>query len=145
MDPKIYYTLALALCEKTNDPASIRSSISRAYYAVFNLSFEVLNKIGISVLNNSNAHSEIIVKLKNSGNSEAQKFGVQIGDLHTKRLDADYFMRPLKTNIEDQKMAKVLVLNASKIISFLDRCTSEPLKSEIFNGIKEYEKKISPK
>lgn len=62
-----------------------------------------------------------------------------MGDLRTKRIQADY--RLSKTTIEDQKTAQAIVKQVEKMINILDTCCQGNQLSNIKAAIKQYEEK----
>ena len=50
---------------KNNNPAYLRSAVSRAYYAVYNTATEILRNLGFQVSQNANGHMDVIRKLSN--------------------------------------------------------------------------------
>lgn len=135
MDPREFHQLATDLVNNSS-PSYIRTAISRAYYATFNVSVDIFNSMGFSLSTGPAAHGEIQHLLNNSGNQEVTKVGSQLGDLRSKRIEADY--RFNRHGIESQKTAKALVVQAGNMISILDTHCSGPQRSNIIAALKEY-------
>jgi len=138
MDPREFQVLASELVGR-NRAADIRSAISRAYYAVFNVGAEILAELGFRVSKGANAHGEVRHRLSNSGDLDVVKVGSQLGDLQSRRIQADYQLK--QKDIENQKLAQAFVELAGKMIQTLDQCRSEPRRLQIINAIQEWESK----
>ena len=74
----------------------------------------------------------------NCGNSEVEKIGSQIGDLHSRRIEADYRLQ--RKTIENRKTAEALVKQAARMISILDTHCFGSDRPNIISTIKEYQK-----
>jgi len=136
MDPREFHILASKLVQDSS-PAHLRTAISRAYYATFNVSVEILKSMGIIISTGPAAHGQVQRFLNNCGNSEVTKVGSQIIDLHSKRIEADYRLH--KQSAENQKTAQAVVKQAFNMISALDSHCSGSERSNIVSTIKEYQ------
>jgi uncharacterized protein (UPF0332 family) len=81
-----YLKLANELA-KRNDEASLRSSISRAYYGVFCIARNIL---GYKNYKGKNVHQKVIDKLKQNGSEFPKKLGQYLDELRRARNKADY-------------------------------------------------------
>ena len=85
-----YLILAEELAERQDNEAALRSSVSRAYYAVFGTARKRLRDEGAHVLETGQAHIEVW----NTYASSDQRLRREIGEyghiLRRKRNDADY-------------------------------------------------------
>lgn len=138
MDPREFHILASELV-KGRRACEIRTAISRAYYAVFNVGVEILTGLGFRISEGPRGHGDVWNRLSNSGDSEVVKVGSQLTDLYTRRLHADYRLN--KKDIEDQKTARLLVELAHNMIRTLDECRSEPRRPQIIKAIQNWEAK----
>jgi hypothetical protein len=140
MDPREFQLLAseLVLRKRASD---IRTAISRAYYAVFNVGVEILTELGFKINEGPSGHGDVRNRLSNSGDTEAAKVGSQLNNLHTGRLHADYRLN--MTDVENQKTAEALVQLAGKMIRSLDECRSAPKRHQIIKAIQEWETKTN--
>ncbi|MBM4323153.1 MAG: hypothetical protein FJ115_06295 [Deltaproteobacteria bacterium] len=136
MDPREFHILASELVSR-NRAADLRTAISRAYYAVFNLGVGILVELGFQVREGTGGHGDVRHRLSNSGDSELVKVGSQLGELQSRRIQADY--RLTQKDIENQKMAEALVQLAGKMIRTLDECRSGPRRLEIIKAIQDWE------
>ena len=94
--------------------------------------------MGFPISTGSAGHGEIRHLFNNCGNSEVKKIGSQIGDLHSRRIEADYRLH--KKNIENRKTAEALVKQTARMISILDAHCFGSDRPNIISAIKEYQK-----
>ncbi len=120
--------------------ASLRSAISRAYYAMLNAAVQFLFQLGFRVAQGPGKHGEVHHRLFNSGVEQALKFSNMLDELRKRRNDADYNM--ITTEFQNQASCALWVANAELAIALLADCDKEPLRSQIRTGIREYERKI---
>jgi uncharacterized protein (UPF0332 family) len=93
-----------------SDEASLRSSISRAYYGAFGkIKIYCSSKFDIRTIGDS-LHQRVIQSLKESGDSDEFSLGNTLSQLRTSRNDADYDSH--KTISKPQVTS---VLNKSKL------------------------------
>src|ERR1700683_3872313 len=93
MNPRDFHLLALKLV-RGGGAVRCRPATSRAYYGVFNVGVEWLNPI-VPLSKGSAAHGQIARLLANSGDSDLAQVGSDLGDLHSRRIDADYELNNL--------------------------------------------------
>jgi uncharacterized protein (UPF0332 family) len=120
--------------------ASLRSAISRAYYAMLNSAVQFLIQLGFRVAQGPGKHGEVHHRLFNSGIEPALKFSNMLDELRKRRNDADYNMN--SAELQNQATCALWVANAELAIILLADCDKEPLRSQIRTGIREYERKI---
>ena len=89
MTGRDFLTFAKTL-HASDDEAARRSSVSRAYYALYHHVRDCLRSSGIPVTTGPEAHKKMIRYLKNSEIEEAKYVGDQMDDIRKKRNDADY-------------------------------------------------------
>ena len=138
MDPREFHTLARELVIRSR-ASEIRTAISRAYYAAHNVGAEILSDMGFSISKGSAFHADVWNRLRNSGNLDVNKVRIQLAELHSKRIHADY--RLARKDVESQKGAQALVQLAGKMIQTLDECRSEPRRLQIIKAIQDWEVK----
>jgi uncharacterized protein (UPF0332 family) len=132
MDPLDFIKTANNL-KNSREESDRRSSVSRAYYAVFNYVKLYLESCGINIPKDSSAHIKIPIYLKNSGLQNAKQVGKSVGDLKDNRIDADYKMNLSWPNSKD---CIFIVLKAELAIKDFDSCKGTAL----INGIRQYQK-----
>jgi hypothetical protein len=126
---------------KRNEPAEIRTAISRAYYATHNVGAEILTGMGFEIVEGAGGHGDVWNRLSNSGDSEVMRVGSQLSNLHTTRIHADYWLN--RKEVENQKTGQALVKQANRMIQILDEYYSEPKRTQIIKAIQDWEQKIS--
>ena len=106
MDPRAFQTLAAYLvASKGGDAASIRTAIGRAYYASYHVASEAIKGLGFPPIRHTNAHQMVAQLLQNSGDNEVEPLGGMLGDLHARRVLADYQLD--KPDVETLKSGRL--------------------------------------
>lgn len=113
---------ALRQCaEDSQDPslaeASLRSSISRAYYAAFHAAKSYIEKTEVMspFRGKTNDHGAAIDYLQSHSDHQLRKMGEQLGRLRRRRNNADYDVHPRITD----KHAEGAIRNARDIVDAL--------------------------
>ncbi len=140
MDPREFHNLAESLVRNSR-PAEIRTSISRAYYGALNVGVHILNDLGFIVSRGTEAYGQVRRFLQNSRDVDVKTAASMLGDLHGRRIQADYEL--YRTDIENSTTAEGLVKDAGDIIRAFDECLEEPKRSKIVAAIKDYQSKIN--
>jgi hypothetical protein len=96
--------------------------------------------MGCTIEKGPGRHGGVWMRLNNSGDKEVIMAGSQLGELQTRRNEADY--RLDNKDVEDQKTAKVLVEQARKIIQTLDGCRAGSRNAQVKKAILEWERKV---
>lgn len=102
----------------TAGPADFRTSISRAYYAAYNVVVEILSQIGTAPHGGPGGHSEVANCLIASGDAAVEEAGRALSDLHTRRIHADY--RMARIDVETRTSAQSACEIAHDIIRELE-------------------------
>lgn len=89
MDPRDFLRFARGLLE-TEDAPSLRSAISRAYYAAHHVGAELLETVGIEVPQSGDRHMHVPRWLKRATDREVRRAGAQLAVLYDYRVQADY-------------------------------------------------------
>ena len=121
--------------------ASLRSAISRAYYALLNVAIQFLTELGFSVEHGPGAHGQAYRRLFNCGVEPMNKFARTLDELRTLRNQADYNMK--STDFKDQATSVLRVAKAATAIDLFNDSNKEPLRSQIRAGIREYERQMT--
>lgn len=135
MNAKAFLELAKHLLEE-NTPAKCRTAVSRAYYAVYNFSVEILKDMGFQVAAGPGGHGQVINYFSNAGDRGLSEVGVQMSRLRAKRINADY--RLANASWESHSYAEIAVRQATVMLEMVGRCLSGPRRDVIIQGIKEY-------
>ena len=140
MNPRDFSRLASELVNATR-AAELRTAISRAYYATYNVSVEMLRDMGFRINRGPGGHGEVRNYLSNCGDPEVTRVASQLSDLHHKRIRADYDLN--RGDVENQTTARALVEQARRMIQILDQCRSDPRRTQIVRAMQDWERRIS--
>ncbi len=137
MNFRDYLTLASNLQGGATE-AEWRSAISRAYYASFHMARLLLLDLGFRVPHADRAHGYLWLRLSNSGHSETAIAGRRLSQLRRERNWADYDdRRAITRNFTVQG-----VQWAREIIQSLDTASIEPVRTQITDAMKIYERDV---
>ncbi len=117
MDPREFHRLAERL-SGSRDPAELRTATSRAYYAVYNVGAELLNQV-VPLSRGAASHGQVQKLLANCGDPQVVQAGSDLGDLHSRRIDADYEMT--NRNAENVRTVVTTISEAKHMIETIDR------------------------
>jgi len=137
MNFRNYLTLARTLAGGTTE-AEWRSASSRAYYAAFHVARLLLLGLGFRVPQADRAHAYLWLRLSNAGHAGTIKAGSRLGLLRRERNWADYDER--RTII--QAAAVQSVRSAEEIIQALDAAAVEPVRTQIIDAMKIYDRDV---
>lgn len=138
MNPREFNELAKKLAN-SRSPAEIRSAISRAYYAAFNVGLEILG--GMDPKWKSLDHDKLPDYLQLSGDAEFQEIASRMDEFRTIRNSADYHMDNLKP--EDRNTANLWCLHAEHIMKTLEDRGKGPNRKRIVDALRDYERRIN--
>jgi uncharacterized protein (UPF0332 family) len=127
MVPRDFLRLAQQL--SGGGAASVRTAISRAYYAAHHTGVEVLEGMGFAIPRNPQGHNEVLTLLNRSRDPDIQRTGNELRELYGKRIRADY--RFNKLDVENPKTAAALVAQADKLMLILEACRSDPRRQAV--------------
>ncbi len=134
-----FLVVAKAMLQLRTEAAS-RSAISRAYYALFNSASHLLRELGVVIVQSPSGHGEVKNYLFNCGITPAVDFARTLDELRTKRNLADYNMET--AIFLNQNDCAWLVAKAEIAVRAIATFQQEPLRQQIQNGIRAYERKI---
>lgn len=137
MDFRTYLDLARGLAVGTTE-AEWRSALSRAYYAAFHVARTLLVGLSFRVPRADKAHSYLWLRLSNAGHSDVIQAGRHLGDLRQERNRADYDDFRTIT----QAAAAQYVRLAADVIQSLDAAEVEPVRTQITDTMKIYERDV---
>lgn len=137
MEGKDFLELAKRL-HNSEDEASRRTAVSRAYYSIFNHIKYFLNKNGIKLPSAADAHKKAHQYLSNSGIDEAVDLADDLDNLRKRRNDADYELISPKY-LYDKKNCGLASAQAAMFFARFDRINP----SSLLKGIWEYKKKTN--
>jgi uncharacterized protein (UPF0332 family) len=137
MDFRELLTLAATLAAGSSE-AEWRSAVSRAYYAAFHVARELFLSMNFRVPQADRAHSYLWLRLANAGAPDVQLAGNRLNSLRGQRNRADYASRPPLA----QATAANEVKNAEDIIQALDAAAVEPVRTQVTDAMKVYERDV---
>ncbi len=137
MDFRDYLTVARTIAGGGTE-AEWRSAVSRAYYAACHVARELLLSLTFRVPQAERAHSYLWLHLANAGIADVQLAGNRLNALPGQRNWADYSTHPPLTQVT----AANEVRNAEDIIAALDAAAVEPVRTQITDAMKDYERNI---
>ncbi len=137
MEGKDFLELAKRF-QSSEKEAERRTSISRAYYAVFNHVKGFFSKTPIKLPPAVQAHEKIYQYLFNSGIEEAADLASDLKSLREKRNDADYELISPKYN-HDKLNCGLTCVKANQFFDRFDKINS----ARLVKGILDYKKKTN--
>ncbi len=117
MDPIEFHKLAWELSRK-QDSASIRTGMSRTYYALFHLAADHLRSLGFTIVRNSQGHKQVSDRLSQAGVGRVAEIGTFLDDLRGLRINADYKLDLAKH--ERPKTLEHMLHNVDEMVTDLD-------------------------
>lgn len=120
----------------SDNEAARRTSVSRAYYALYHHIREYLISFGIRVTTKPEEHQRMVRYLKNSGIDEAKYVSEKMNDFREKRNNADYKLSDSSFNKSTCTLYWIL---AETLFDQLDSIDKRLLK----NGLVQYAKSIN--
>jgi uncharacterized protein (UPF0332 family) len=118
--------------------AEWRAALSRAYYAAFHEARALLRSLGFRVPRGDRAHAYLWMRLLNAGDPQVQATGSDLNILRNQRNRADYDI----DQAFPQHEAVVQIRTARAIIQTLVSCTADPLRTQITDAMRVYERDI---
>lgn len=118
--------------------ADWRTASSRAYYAAFHVARLLLRDLGFRVPQAERAHNYLSLRLFNSGHADTSAAGRGLNGLRGQRNRADYNDQISFT----QAMALRDVQQAEDVVLALDAAAIEPIRTQITDAMKVYERDI---
>ncbi len=137
MDFRDYLKLARILRDSTTE-AEWRSASSRAYYAAFHVARRLLISLGFSEPKADRAHAYLWLRLANAGHPDVELAGNRLNHFRGDRNSADYD----ENRVVGQPLAARHVLTAEWIIQVLDAAVVDPIRTQITDAMKVYERDV---
>ncbi len=137
MEGKDFLELAKKL-QNSEMEADRRTSVSRAYYAIFNHIKSFFHNAHIKLPEAAQAHEKIYQYLFNSGSEEAEDLAADLKNLRVKRNDADYELISPKYNF-DKHNCGLTCLQAIKFFEQFDGLN----RGTLVKGIWDYKRKTN--
>ena len=136
MNPRDFHLLATRLAQ--GSAAEIRTSMSRSYYAAFNVGAAILRDLGFQLGRGAAAHGEVVHCLANAGDKDVAALSAELLVLHGWRNRADYQLDKLAG--EDSVTAKAVAGQAGRFIQLLDTAFAGPKRNSLRQSILTWRK-----
>jgi uncharacterized protein (UPF0332 family) len=118
--------------------AERRSAVSRAYYGAFHVAREFMESLKFRVPRADRAHAYLARRLANCGHLRTQQAGTDLITLRGDRNQADYDLHRTIT----AQLAVLHVRLAEQIVQSLDAATQEPVRTQVTDAMKVYERDV---
>lgn len=118
--------------------AEWRSAVSRAYYAAFHVGRQLLRGLGFQVPRGDRAHAYLWLRLSNCGDPQVGRAGSDLNMLRQDRNRADYDVE--KTVAQADALLQIQA--ARRIVNTLLQASVDPIRSQITDAMKIYERDI---
>lgn len=139
MEPRAFLQLAQQLSNKTTCEASLRTCISRSYYALFNLMVQFVDKNIGGLSWTANDHKKIYRYFNNCGIEDVEKIASDLNDLRDDRNDSDYKLH--LDRFKDQTLVTFTFIKARRAFnSFEELLQNSKKRNQIVKAIREYKK-----
>jgi len=120
--------------------ALFRTIISRSYYGAYHLAIAYLASLGLP---SSSDHGLAKRWLVEAGEPNARRAGRLLEDLYSARQRADYRLGDPKaiSNAQSVEFVRDQIEQASYLKSLLEKCSVEPARSAVKDGIERFRKR----
>jgi uncharacterized protein (UPF0332 family) len=143
MEPKAFLDLAQNLSKEEKDEASLRSSVSRSYYALFHIMRQFIDKNVERIPKNADAHGKVHNYLFNCNISEVKLLAMDLNSLRTERNDSDYDL--VSDRFKEPNTVVLLFFKARNAFNNFEKIVSTPdNRRHIMKGIQKYKNSIHP-
>ena len=143
MKPKAFLDLAQKLSKEEKDEASLRSSVSRSYYALFHSMRQFFERSGERIPKGPEAHGTLRNYLSICNLLEVKKLATDLNDLKTDRNESDYDLESYR--FKEPNTVVLLFIKARNAFNTFEEIVSTPDKRKhIVNGIQKYKDSIRP-
>jgi len=127
---------------KRREEATLRSAISRSYYALFHESRTFLSALQLPCSRGPQAHGEVRHRLNNCGDQQMLEVARLLAQLHKQRLTADYELED--KSFVDTNTCVLLTKSAAIGIGYLDVARQATARcAQIRQAILQYERNLS--
>lgn len=141
MEGKAFLNTAQKLVQMRDEPA-LRSAVSRAYYAAYNCCIDLARQLGFHFGKDTPSHEKIYQYLRNCGIEVVQAAAIDLKELRKRRNEADYDMA--STKFKNHIECQWDLVHAQSVISQIEKCRHEPLRTQLNDGLRAYHTKLQP-
>lgn len=140
MQPKPFLDLAQSLSRKSSNEAALRTSVSRSYYALFNLLKQFLKDNNFSLPKAAAAHGIVYHALYHCDVDEAASIAKDLDELREDRNDADYDLE--LTKFQEANTVVLLFLKAQTAYNGFEQLVGNRAnRRKVVEGVRSYRKK----
>jgi uncharacterized protein (UPF0332 family) len=137
VEPKAFLDLAQQLSRNTRSEASLRSCVSRSYYALFNFMAQFVNENIERLSQTAKDHEKVYYYFNNCGVEDVEIIASDLNDLRDERNDSDYKLHVDK--FKNENTVSLLFKKASiSFNSFENIVHSTEQRKRIVEGIRKY-------
>jgi hypothetical protein len=137
MEPRAFLQLAQQLSRDTTNEASLRSSVSRGYYALFNLMAQFVNENVEGLSHSAEDHNKVYRYFNNCGIGDLEAIASRLNDLRADRNESDYRLHSDK--FRNQNVASLLFMKARTAFNSFESVTqSSKRRKHIVKAIQKY-------
>ena len=124
------------------DEATYRTAVSRAYYGAFHIARSYLVDLGFEPVGNANVHAFVRHYLNGSHHPDACRAASFLSHLQAARNLADYDLN--NPHVGSRSQAMLMVERATQVVSALENCRNDDIRTSIREAIAEYQQKLRP-
>jgi uncharacterized protein (UPF0332 family) len=137
MEPKEFLELAKQLLRNTTNEASLRTCVSRSYYALFNSMAQFICHNVEPLSQTAKDHENVYRYFYNCGIADVKTIASNLNDLRDERNDSDYKLH--SDRFKNQSTVTLLFKKASITFnSFESIIQSSKRRKHIIKGIRSY-------
>lgn len=137
IEPKAFLELAQQLSRDTTNEASLRTCVSRSYYALFNFMAQFICHNVEPLSQTAKDHENVYRYFNNCGVADVETIASNLNDLRDERNDSDYKLQ--LDRFKDQSAVTLLFKKASIAFnSFESIIQSSKRRKHIIKGIRSY-------
>jgi len=142
MEPKAFLELAQQLSKNADSEASLRSCVSRSYYALYNFMARFIDENIEKLSRSAKDHEKVYYYFSNCGIDNVEKIASDLNDLREDRNDSDYKLHLDK--FKNQVIVSLLYKKANLAFnSFESIIGNSKKRKRIAKGIQRYKEKTN--
>lgn len=139
MEPRAFLELAEQLSKNTTSEASLRSCVSRSYYALFNFMAQFINENVERLSKSAEDHKKVYHYFNNCGVVDIETIASDLNDLREDRNDSDYKLH--SDRFKNQNVTFLLFKKASLAYNSFEKIIkSSKRRNHIVKCIERYKK-----
>jgi len=137
MKPRAFLQLAQQLSRNSTSEASLRTCVSRCYYALFNLMAQFINENIGGLSKTAQDHKKVYFYFNHCDVDNVKAIASNLNDLRDERNDSDYKLNLDK--FKDQNNVSLLFMKANIAFNSFEKIIqSKKERDNIVKGIRRY-------